>query len=181
MTCLILLGVPPVISTRPPDPSPPTLPPTIMNDTITIGTDICLLEHQFVTIECMTLSGTQPIAFTWTSASTGNRVISTGMRLTVRDPDTYTCNATNAFGSANASSKVARKKNTRINCNELFYPADIKDILHFKYVSSMYIQIVAFCDYSFFHVNCASVQCPTTIACSYFSSWLILLVAFNSF
>ena len=67
------------------------------------------------------------------------------MRLTVRDPDTYTCNATNAFGSANASSKVERKKNTRINCNELFYPANIKDILHFKYVSSMYIQIVAFC------------------------------------
>ena len=113
-----------------------------MNDTITVGTDICLLEHQFITIECMTLSGTQPINFTWTAASTGNRVISIRMCLTVRDPDTYTCNATNAFGSANASSKVECKKSFN---KYMHYPADIKDNLHFKYVSSMYIQIVAFC------------------------------------
>lgn len=106
---MLLSGVPPSISTEPPGTPTPTLPPTIMNTTIPIGTDICLLEHQFVTIDCRTQSGTEPIRFTWTAASTGNRVIANGMEITVNNTDVYTCNATNAFGTSTASSTVERK------------------------------------------------------------------------
>ncbi|XP_019859850.1 PREDICTED: uncharacterized protein LOC109588100 [Amphimedon queenslandica] len=99
-------GVPPSISTYPPGIPTFTLPSTIMNATIPIGFAICLLEHQFVTIDCSTQSGTEPIKFTWTAASTGSRVIASEMRITVNNTDMYTCNASNAFGTSTASSIV---------------------------------------------------------------------------
>ncbi|XP_019862757.1 PREDICTED: uncharacterized protein LOC109591469 [Amphimedon queenslandica] len=98
-------GVPPSISTNLPATTF-TLPSTIMNATIPIGFAICLLDHQFVTIDCRTESGTEPIRFTWTAASTGSRVIANGMRITVNNTDVYTCSATNAFGTSTASSTV---------------------------------------------------------------------------
>ncbi|XP_003389282.1 PREDICTED: hemicentin-1-like [Amphimedon queenslandica] len=108
-------GVPPSISTDTPATATPTLPPTVMNRTIPIGTDICLLETQFVTIDCRTQSGTEPIRFTWTAASTGSRVIANGMRITVNNTDVYTCNATNAFGTSTASSTVERRLSVSLN------------------------------------------------------------------
>ena len=105
---IIFLGFPPVLSTKPPDmiftPSP-----TAQSATITIGTDVCLLEHQYVIINCTTVSGSQPIKFSWTANSTHSRIISTNMNLNVSTPDIYTCIARNAFGSINASSRVERK------------------------------------------------------------------------
>ena len=85
-----------------------------MNATIPIGTDICLLDHQFVTIDCRTESGTEPITFTWTAASNRSRVISNGMSITVNNTDVYTCNASNAFGTSAANSRVERKSRSFI-------------------------------------------------------------------
>lgn len=101
-----------MILTNPPGTPTLTLPPGRTRIGVNIGTDVCLLDHQVVGLDCWTKSGTVPISFTWTAASTGDRVIKYGMflRVSANDTDVYTCNASNAFGTDTASSRVERKE-----------------------------------------------------------------------
>ena len=107
----MLSGFPPSIITNPPGAPTLTLPPTTRSTAVLIGANICLLDHQFVSFDCWAKSGTKPITFTWTAASTGDIVIASGMVITVNNADVYTCNASNAFGTSTASSRVERKWN----------------------------------------------------------------------
>uniref|UniRef100_A0A1X7U7C0 Ig-like domain-containing protein n=1 Tax=Amphimedon queenslandica TaxID=400682 RepID=A0A1X7U7C0_AMPQE len=122
-------GVPPLIRANPPGTPTLILPPKRRITGVNIGVNVCLLGHQFVSIDCWTQSGTWPITFTWTAASTGDRVIQYGMflRVSANDTDVYTCSASNAFGTSTASSRVKGHLNVSLvgvspqgnRCNQL--------------------------------------------------------------
>ena len=95
-----LSGVPPTIN--PPTNPNITQPPVTMN--ISVGENVCLPFDQSVDIDCVAM-GTHPITYTWTRQP-NSAVIGTNSTLTVTQTGIYTCTATNAFGSDNASSTV---------------------------------------------------------------------------
>ena len=66
---------------------------------------MCLPFGQSVDIDCVAISGTPPIDYSWTREPSST-VISKNSTLTVSQTGTYICTANNSFGSDNASTNV---------------------------------------------------------------------------